>query len=220
MNKKQAIPIRCKGNRYLPFSSLKGFQGMLKELSKKNAEELKLQIKKLGWVAPVFVWDGDKILDGHQRLAILPSLLAEGYTIDKIPIVDIDARSKEEAAKILLSINSRYGIITDEGLYEFMHDMDIDVSDLKGIELPDVDLKNFATGYFGDEIDLPELPCGDKSPFQQMTFILHDEQVGTVKMALDLIKEKDSFSEQKNKNSNGNAIAKICGLFIDDKKDS
>ena len=113
-NNKQ-IPIRCKGNRYLPFDKLKNFQGSLKEMSEANAGKLKASILKYGWVAPVFVWGGDYILDGHGRLLVLGELLKDGYTIGELPVVDIEAQTKKEAAEILLAINSKYQTITDEG---------------------------------------------------------------------------------------------------------
>lgn len=150
MDKNKEISIRCKGSRSLSFRQLKAFQGNLKELSKERAEELKCQIKELGWIAPVFVWNDREILDGHQRMLVLPDLLKEGYTIGDIPVVDIEAETKRKAAKILLALNSRYGVITDEGLYEFMDDMDLNIDDLANIKLPDVDLEGFKGAYFGE----------------------------------------------------------------------
>ncbi len=145
---KTEIPIRCKGSRFLSYRKLRRFQGNLKELSVERAAELKGRIKELGWVSPIYVWKDNEILDGHQRLAVLSSLLAEGYTIGDIPVVDVEAGSKKEAAKILLALNSRYGRITDEGLYKFMHETELEPIDLEGIELPDIDLGEFTEAYF------------------------------------------------------------------------
>jgi hypothetical protein len=144
------IPIRCKGNRYLPYNQLKTFQGSLKELTKDNAEKLKRSILKFGWITPVFVWKKNCILDGHGRLLILSTLLNEGYTVDDLPVVDIQAKTKKEAAEILLAINSHYQTITDEGLYEFMHDMNIDFEEFENFELADIDIEGFKGAYFGD----------------------------------------------------------------------
>ena len=144
---KKTILIKCKGNRAVPFNEFRNFQGNLKDLTKERATELMKQIKDLGWVAPVFVWNKTEILDGHQRLAVLPLLFKEGYTIGEIPVVDVEAQDKREAAKILLAINSRYGQITEEGLYEFMSIMDLEQIDLSGLELPEIDLEHFSEGY-------------------------------------------------------------------------
>lgn len=167
----KTIPIRCKGNRCLPYDRLKTFQGDLKEMTEANAGKLKSSVLRYGWVAPVFVWGGDYILDGHGRLLVLGELLKEGYTIDDLPVVDIEARTKREAAEILLAINSKYQTITDEGLYRFMHDMELDVEDLSIFELPDIDLGDFEAGFFTeegetsteDEEEIPEVPAEPKT---------------------------------------------------------
>lgn len=167
--KNKQIPIRCKGNRYLSYGRLKTFQGDLKEMSEANAGKLRASILKYGWVAPVFVWGGDYILDGHGSLLVLGELLKEGYTIGDLPVVDIEARTKKEAAEILLAINSKYQTITDEGLYRFMHEMELELDDLSIFELPDIDLKDFEAGFFTDETEaaeeeeIPEVPIEPKT---------------------------------------------------------
>jgi ParB-like chromosome segregation protein Spo0J len=61
------------------------------------------------------------------------------------------------------------------------------------------------------------LPTTDRSPFQQMTFTLHDDQVDTVKEALQVAKGMGAAEEQSdNANSNGNALALICETFLTD----
>src|SRR3989304_9503964 len=150
------IPIRCKGNRYLPYDKLKTFQGDLKEMTEANAEKLKASILKYGWVAPVFVWGSDHILGGHGRLLVLGQLLEEGYAIEDLPVVDIEARTKKEAAEILLAINSKYQTITDEGLYRFMDEMELELGDLAIFELPDIDFKGFEAEFFSEDTEAEE----------------------------------------------------------------
>src|SRR3972149_3235450 len=162
------IPVRCKGNRYLPYDRLKTFQGDLKEMTEANAEKLKASILKYGWVAPVFVWGGDYTLDGHGRLLVLGQLLEEGYAIEDLPVVDIEAQTKKEAAEILLAINSKYQTITDDGLYQFMHEMDLNLEDLSIFELPDIDFKDFEAEFFSEEGEaveegIPEVPAEPKT---------------------------------------------------------
>ena len=155
------IPIKCKGNRNLSYKELKTFQGNLKEMSKSNAEKLKKSILKYGWIAPIFVWNKDYILDGHGRLLILGELFKIGYQIDNLPIVDIEAKTKKEAAEILLAINSKYQNITEEGLYQFVNEMELDLTDIKDFELPDIDMERFEMGYFenkGLDDEIPEVP--------------------------------------------------------------
>lgn len=145
------ILIRCKGSRVVSYSKLKAFQGGLKKMGKEDFESLKGQILKHGWVAPVFVWAGhDEILDGHGRLFVLEELLKEGYTIGDLPVADIEAKDRKEAAQILLAINSRYQKIVGEGLYNFGKEMGFDISDFEGMSLPEIDLGKFKKDFFGE----------------------------------------------------------------------
>jgi len=67
-------------------------------------------------------------------------------------------------------------------------------------------------GEWGDAFD--HLPNGDRAPFQQITFTLHDTQAEQVKRALTVSKRMGEFVNSPNENSNGNAIARICETFI------
>lgn len=58
------------------------------------------------------------------------------------------------------------------------------------------------------------LPDGDKPPFQQMTFTLHDSQADVVRRALDAAKDAGDFDGSPNENSNGNALHRIAESFL------
>ncbi len=138
--KKKIIPICCQGSRYLSHTDMVQFQGNLKTLSESNLKKLKASILKYGWVAPVFIWNDKQIIDGHERLIALQSLLEEGYTISDLPVVDIQAKTKKQAAEILLSINSQYNTMTNDGLTEFCNQFGIDFNHLSfAYELPTID---------------------------------------------------------------------------------
>jgi hypothetical protein len=133
------IRVTC-GGSLVKIGSLKGFQGGLKLLTVEAREKLKRSILKYGFSFPVFTWRGF-ILDGHQRLEALKALIREGNTIQGVPVVEIKAKSKAEAAGKLLVINSRYGRITDDGLSAFLLENDIDFDSMLGeIEIPDFDV--------------------------------------------------------------------------------
>ena len=57
------------------------------------------------------------------------------------------------------------------------------------------------------------LPDEDRAPFRQMTFTLHDAQVGTIIQSLRIAKSLGEFAGP-NKNNNGNALARVCELFM------
>ena len=146
------IKITCKGSAYVPLDTLQNFQGNLKTLEKSALEKLKRSLLKYGFAFPVFTW-GKDILDGHQRIFALKELIKSGHTIGNIPIAEIDADSKKEAGEKLLMLNSHYAKMTDDGLYEFLNDCDIDISDLAvDLELPDINLDDFMEGFINTEI--------------------------------------------------------------------
>tara|TARA_R100000995_G_scaffold1711_5_gene1112 strand:- start:2496 stop:3125 length:630 start_codon:yes stop_codon:yes gene_type:complete len=66
---------------------------------------------------------------------------------------------------------------------------------------------------------MPELSDADKSPLQQQTFTLSDKQIEVVNEALTVAKDMGPFADTINENSNGNAIARVCELFLSWKAD-
>ena len=111
-------------------------------------KKLRKSIEKYGFRFPVFVWN-NCILDGHQRVFTINRMITEGWSIVKIPVVDIEADNEKEAKKLLLLVSSRYGHVTEEGFYEFLSLSDLDWEELKTeIDLPEIDIKKFEEGYF------------------------------------------------------------------------
>ena len=67
---------------------------------------------------------------------------------EKYPVVFIHAKNKKEAAKLILLQSSRYGKMTNETLYEFLHENELNFDDLKvELDLPDIKMDLFGDGY-------------------------------------------------------------------------
>jgi len=64
---------------------------------------------------------------------------------------------------------------------------------------------------WGDSIG--GLPDGDRSPFQQMTFTVSDEQAEQIKAAIQRAADAGPFVDTGNDNGNGNALARICEAY-------
>ena len=64
------------------------------------------------------------------------------------------------------------------------------------------------------ETEMPELKDGDKEPYQQKTFTLHDEQASIVDDAVTLARTNPLADTGLNENSNGNALALICEQWL------
>ena len=148
---KQEIAIKCKGTSLIDISQLKDFQGNLKELKESEYNKLKNSIIKYGFRIPIFVWQNN-LLDGHQRIFTINKMCENGYYLNKkIPVIDIEAKDKREAKKLLLLINSRYGKVTDEGLYEFIETNDLNFDELKlELDLPEINLDDFQANFYDD----------------------------------------------------------------------
>jgi hypothetical protein len=148
------IKINCKAAVNIELKDMTPLQGNLKELSEVNFEKLKRSILKHGITFPFFVWQSNGtswILDGTQRDRVLKKMVEDGYTIPPLPCALIQAKDKKEAAEKILLISSGYGKMTDDSLYEFLNENDIDFGDMEDLlELPDLDLDEFKTGYISE----------------------------------------------------------------------
>jgi DNA modification methylase len=124
------IPITCDVKDYLKLDELKELQGELKTIDAKNLTKLKKRIVQSGLNVPFFIWKDDNtnyILDGHQRKKALTSLIKDdGFTVDKVPVVYIDANDIKDAKEKLLAITSQYGTMDAKYLInEFAEDIEL-----------------------------------------------------------------------------------------------
>jgi hypothetical protein len=83
--------------------------------------------------------------------------------------------------------------------------------DLDLLGFDDSELKKMLADV--EAVELPQLADGDREPFQQMTFTLHDDQAEQVKAAMDAAKAMGPF-DSPNENSNGNALARVAETFL------
>lgn len=165
------INITCKYTDSLPIDQLEDFQGKLKTITKGELEKLKQSILKYGFSFPVFVWQ-KKILDGHQRLKAVKSLIKDGHQIDEIPIVFIEAKNQTEAAEKLLLISSRYAEMDQGGFQTFIYDQKIDLDSITElIELPEIDLSGIYDELAGTDSDIEKVQVTMEQPRNQVEYL-------------------------------------------------
>jgi ParB family chromosome partitioning protein len=166
-------------------------------------------IREFGFNNPVLV-DGEKppgIIAGHGRV-----LAAKKLGLAEVPCIRLSH---------LTEAQRRAYILADNRLAELGGGWDSEMLKLELADLGelDVDLEGIGfdetfTGAFDvDEAGMPELADGDKQPFQQMTFTVHDEQAEEVQAAIAKAKGMGHGESAVNENSNGNALAFICQSF-------
>lgn len=160
------IQIKVKGTKTMDIRDFRDFQRTLKKISDEAMNKLKQSIKRNGFNAPVFLWAGHNlILDGHHRISAVKSLIAEGYklTDNKLPYVEIEAENEKQAAEMVLSYNSQYAEITDEGLKDFIDNFDIKIEEIDMMVNLDINLNDLMAEEKPGEDDVPEPPKEAKS---------------------------------------------------------
>ena len=87
--------------------------------------------------------------------------------------------------------------------------------ELTGFGLDEIDALSFDDDC---EAEMPALKDGEKEPFQQKTFTLHDEPADIVDDAIVLARTNPLADTGLNDNTNGNALALICKEWLNGKR--
>lgn len=160
MNIDKAISIKVQASQYVDYKELNHFQGDLKSISKEKFQDLKDSLIKEGLPLALHIWidnNGKKwTLDGHHRVLAFKALESEGYFIPPIPVNIVEAKSKKEAAKIVMIANSRHARMDETSLSNFMIEMDLQLPEIELLDLIDIDMGQFdldsdADGKGGDQ---------------------------------------------------------------------
>lgn len=149
------IAVTCKTQDFLSVDELDDLQGDLKTTTKEDIAKLKKSILKHGFSFPAFIWIHDNknyIIDAHQRKKALLELIDEGYTLEKVPVVYIEAKDEKEAREKLLQLNSQYSKINNAGFENFIDGFDINLNDfnlsIDAINVPvDIDFEDLDHEY-------------------------------------------------------------------------
>lgn len=182
--------------------------------SRLHSDEQVLQIassiKEFGFLNPIII-DGDNgIIAGHGRV-----MAAKKLGIDELPCVD---------ASHLTEAQKKAYVIADNKL-ALNSEWDNDILRIELNILDDLGFDLNLTGFSEDELsalsfdddceaEMPALKDGEKEPYQQKTFTLHDEQAAIVDDAITLARSNPLVDTGLNENSNGNALALICEQWL------
>lgn len=169
--------------------------------------------REIGWAGVPLVYNSERTgtltyLDGHMRKEEVPDLEAD------VAITDLN----DAEADLFLAAYDTLGAAAAAdreklgALLGSVQSGEAGVQALLG-ELAEREMLYFSSGNGDWENAMGGLPTEDRSPFQQMTFTLHDSQVETVKAALSASKGGGDF-DGPNQNSNGNALARICEAYM------
>lgn len=129
--------------RELQFIQHDGF----KDLDPDSAHRLKSSILSNRFAQPFYVWEDPEsgtifCLDGKHRTLMLEQLISEGYTVPyQLPATFIDCANKKEAAKLVTIYSSIYAKVSQQGLFDFLKEYDLDFAELREqMDLPEFDM--------------------------------------------------------------------------------
>ena len=152
------------------------------------------------------------VLAGNHRM-----IAAKAAGLDSLPVAYVDV-DDATALKILLADNRTNDLATYDN--KELAELLADVSNTIGLDGTGFD-EAFLDGLIGELANAPTIAeafgnlCQDETrEIQQMAFVLHDSQIEIVKQALDIALKTHSDSDV-NQNKNGNALARICEVFLE-----
>jgi len=155
---------------------------------------------------PIVIDENNMVLGGNMRLK---ACLEAGLT--DVPVIHANNLSEEKKKEFIIKDNVSFG---SHDWSELANNWDVDLIQEWGLDIIGFDnVEDLGEGF--------SLPDGDKSPFQQMTFTLADEQATQLKNAIEEIKRTEEYKYAEtmgNENSNGNALYLIIMQWAEQRK--
>lgn len=192
-----------------PIQDLVPYEKNARTHSPDQVDQIAASISEFGFTNPVLIDEKNMIVAGHGRLEA-----AKKLGLKTVPAFVLQGLTETQIRAYVLADNR---IALNAGWDENM--LALELADLQ-----DVDFDLELLGFSDSELDrllptaeplnsMPVLAAGAKPEFQQITFTLHNEQAARLKAAMNLARSMGPFSSL-NENSNGNAIARVCEVFL------
>jgi ParB-like chromosome segregation protein Spo0J len=174
-----------------------------------QVKQIAASMREWGWTIPVLADEAGGIIAGHARV-----MAAELNQYAEAPVMIARGWSEAKKRAYVLADNK---LAMNAGWNEEM--LGVELMELRdeGFNMPVIGFDVTELNALMREVaeaGYPELPEGDRAPYQQVTFMLHDEQVAIVQAAVTAAKQKGPFVDSKNDNANGNALARICEAYL------
>jgi ParB family chromosome partitioning protein len=175
--------------------------------SDEQINQVASSIKEFGFTNPVLIDEQNGLVAGHGRV-----MAANKLGLDEVPAIVLDGLTDAQKKAYVIADNQ---LALNSG-------WDLDMLRLEVETLQELDFNVDLLGFDDDVIEklvdidceMPILPDGDRDPFQQKTFTLHDEQANLIDDAITKAKTSPLIDTGINENSNGNAIAWICEQWL------
>jgi ParB family transcriptional regulator, chromosome partitioning protein len=192
---------------YVLATDLVPYENNSRTHSQQQVDQIKRSMTEFGFTNPILIDERNGIIAGHGRLQA-----AQELGIKLVPTITLKGLTEAQRKAYViadnqLALNAGWDLDALRFEIESLNDEDFDLS-----------LIGFDSDELGKLLDinanLPILPTGEKDPFQQKAFMLHDEQVAIVDDALLIARTSPMSDTGINDNSNGNALALICSEWL------
>jgi ParB-like chromosome segregation protein Spo0J len=195
----------------VPISTLSLDPANVRRHPERNMDAIMGSLKRFGQQKPIVVDAKGVVIAGNGTLAAAKQLGWKEIAVVRSDLIGSDAT----AFAIADNRAAELAEWDDDALAKTLAALQIEDEALaKATGFDDADIERIAGVFDVRESDAPSLRDGDREPFRQMAFILHDDQHERVEQAIAKAKQDKSMDCSQNENSNGNAIAHICGRFL------
>ena len=195
----------------LPLDTLIPYANNSRTHSEESVAQIAASIREFGFTNPILIDEADGIIAGHGRV-----LAARKLGLAEVPCIRLGHLSETQRRAYVIADNK---LALNAGWDEELLRVElVSLRDDHGFDLGltgfnEAELTKTLEEFEADEQAMPDLNSGDKEPFQQKTFTLHDEQAEEVEAAITKAKSMGHGESGVNENSNGNALAFVCQTF-------
>lgn len=163
-------------------------------------------IEQFGFKVPIVIDKNNVIIAGHTRYKA-----SEKLGLNEVPCIIADDLTDEQVKAFRLADNKVSEM--SEWDYDLLN---MELDDIVGIDMEDFGFLDINADDYGTDFDLPD---GDKSNLEQITFTLTNEQAKAVREAIKYIQDNDLITETfGNENKNGNALYEVIKQWEKQKK--
>jgi ParB-like chromosome segregation protein Spo0J len=195
----------------VPIESLSFDPANVRKHPERNLATIKASLLRFGQQKPIVVDASGIVRAGNGTLAAAKALGWKEIAIVRSSLTGSDAT----AYAIADNRTAELAEWDNDALAQTLAALQIEDEEIaKSTGFDHAEVERLAGVFDISEADAPSLRDGDREPFRQMAFILHDDQHQVVEQALAKAKQDKSIDCSKNENGNGNAIAHICARFL------
>lgn len=126
-------------------------------------EKLQNSLLKYQFIDPFKVWENEGklyCLDGRHRFLDLKEIQSKGLDVPELlPATFIDCKNIKEAAELVLVYSSAYAKITQQGLFDFVSNFNLDLPSIKDtINIPEFSMERYEQKFDVYDTEAAEEP--------------------------------------------------------------